>query len=239
VLLENMSAWHNQEFVTQDNGFEGSGTQLVFNSKLMMRWIAMLSSWRKSGYFVYAGRGDEAEARFLSGECALLTSSSASYPALRARAKFALGVAPLPYYDDFDDAPQNTLAGGAALWVLSGKPKRANRGAARFLAFLARPEVQAEWQQMTGFVPLTMAGYDLARKRGYYLKQPGNEVAVRQLVLKIPTEDSKAMRLGDRPRIRGIIDEELETVWSGAKTPFDALNAAVERGNLLLASPRR
>lgn len=239
VLFENMSAWHNQEFVTQDNDFEGAGTQLVFNSKLMVRWIAMLSSWRKSGYFVYSGRGDEAEARFLAGECALLTSSSASYPALRTRARFDLGVAPLPYYDDFDDAPQNTLAGGAALWVLAGKPKRANRGAARFLAFLARPEVQAEWQQMTGFVPLTMAGYEAARKRGYYLKQPGNEIAVRQLALKIPTEDSKAIRLGDRVRIRSIIDEELETVWSGAKSPLDALNAAVERGNQLLsASPR-
>jgi sn-glycerol 3-phosphate transport system substrate-binding protein len=240
VLLENMSAWHNQEFVTQDNGFEGAGTQLVFNGQLMVRWIAMLSSWRKSGYFVYSGRGDEAEARFLAGECALLTSSSASGPALRARAKFDLGVAPLPYYDDFDDAPQNTLAGGAALWVLAGKPKRANRGAARFLAFLARPEVQAEWQQMTGFVPLTMAGYEVARKRGYYLKQPGNEIAVRQLVGKIPTEDSKEIRFGDRFRVRGIIDEELEAVWSGAKAPLDALNDAVERGNLLLSSsPKR
>jgi sn-glycerol 3-phosphate transport system substrate-binding protein len=199
----------------------------------------MLSSWRKSGYFVYSGRGDEAEARFLAGECALLTSSSASYPVLRARAQFDLGVAPLPYYDDFDDAPQNTLAGGAALWVLAGKPKRANRGAARFLAFLARPGVQAEWQQMTGFVPLTKAGYEIARKRGYYLKQPGDEIAVRQLALKIPTGDSKAIRLGDRPRLRGIIDEELETVWSGAKGPLDALNAAVERGNLLLSKPRR
>jgi sn-glycerol 3-phosphate transport system substrate-binding protein len=241
VLLENMSAWHNQEFLTQDNGYEGSGTQLVFNGRLMVRWIAMLSSWRKSGYFVYSGRGgDEAEARFAAGECALLTASSASYPALRAKANFDLGVAALPYYDDFDDAPQNTLAGGAALWVLAGKPKRANRGAARFLAFLARPEVQAEWQRMTGFVPLTLAGYELAQKRGYYLKQPGNEVAVRQLVGKIPTGDSKEIRFGERFRIRGIIDEELEAVWSGTKAPLEALNAAVARGNLLLSStPKR
>jgi sn-glycerol 3-phosphate transport system substrate-binding protein len=124
--------------------------------------------------------------------------------------------------------------------VLAGKPRRANRGAARFLAFLARPQVQADWQQMTGFVPLTMAGYELAQKRGYYLKQPGNEVAVRQLVGKIPTDDSKEIRFGDRLRIRGIIDEELEAVWSGTKAPLEALNAAVERGNLLLSStPKR
>src|SRR5258708_27435097 len=152
VLLENMSAWHNQEFVTQDNGFEGAGPRLAFNSRLMIRWIAMLSTWRKAGYFVYSGRGNEAEARFLAGECALLTSSSASYPGLSERANFDLGVARLPYYDDVDDAPQNTLAGGAALWVLAGKPRKADRGPPRFLAYLARPEVQADWQQNTGHV---------------------------------------------------------------------------------------
>ena len=80
VLIENMSAWHNHEFATQDNGFEGDGTRLAFNERLIVRWVATLSTWRKSGYFVYAAAGEEggkrAEARFASGECALLASSS-------------------------------------------------------------------------------------------------------------------------------------------------------------------
>jgi sn-glycerol 3-phosphate transport system substrate-binding protein len=239
ALVENLSAWHNHEFATQDNSFEGEGTRLAFNDRLMVRWVAMLSTWRKSGYFVYAARGGEAEARFASGECALLAASSASYPLLRAGAKFDLGVAPLPYYDDFDDAPQNTLADGAAFWLLSGRPLQDYRGAARFLAFLARPEIQAEWQASTGFVPVTQAAYELARRRGYYLKQPGNEIAVRQLTEKAPTEESRPMRIADQRRIRGIIDEELGAVWSGAKPPIDALNAAVERGNELLSGARR
>jgi sn-glycerol 3-phosphate transport system substrate-binding protein len=60
---------------------------------------------------------------------------------------------------------------------------------------------------------------------------------VRQLLSR-PTEDSAGIRLGGLPRIRGIIDEELESVWSGAKTPLDALNSAVQRGNLLLDGVR-
>jgi sn-glycerol 3-phosphate transport system substrate-binding protein len=238
VLVENMSAWHNQEFATQDNGFEGEGTRLAFNDRLMVRWVAMLSTWRKSGYFVYRRGGGEAEARFATGECALLASSSASYPALRARVKFDLGVAPLPYYDDFDDAPQNTLAGGAAFWLLSGRPLQDYRGAARFLAFLARPEIQAEWQASTGFVPFTPAAYELAQRRGYYLRQPGDEIAARQLAGKLPTEESRPLRIADRRRIRGIIDEELDAAWTGAKPPLDALNAAVARGNELLSGAR-
>jgi sn-glycerol 3-phosphate transport system substrate-binding protein len=234
VLLENMSAWHNQEFATQHNGMEGQGARLAFNTKLMVRWIAMLSSWMKAGYFWHSGRGVEAEARFASGECALLTSSSASYGALREHAKFDFDVAQLPYYDDFDGAPRNTLVGGAGLWIMGGKPKAQYKGVARFFTYLARPEVQAEWHQKTGYVPLTLAAYELARKQGFYAKHPGQEIAVHQLFLKNPALDMKGIRLGGFVRIRGIIDEELESVWGGRKTPLDALNAAVARGNAVL-----
>lgn len=234
VLLENMSAWHDQRFATHRNGMQGHEARLAFNSRLMVRWISMLSTWREAGYFTYWGRGDEAEARFAAGHCALLTSSSASYAALRARAGFDLGVAQLPYYDDFDEAPQNTLAASAGLWVLAGKPRIEYLGVARFFSFLAQPGVQAEWHQKSGEIPLTYAAYELTRKQGFYAANPGQEIAVRQVLLKLPTWDSRGIRLEQFPRIRGIINEELELVWGGRKSALDALNAAVARGNVLL-----
>jgi sn-glycerol 3-phosphate transport system substrate-binding protein len=234
VLLENMSAWHDQRFATHRNGMEGNDARLAFNSRLMVRWISMLATWRESGYFMYWGRGAEAEARFAAGHCALLTSSSASYAALRARAGFDLGVAQLPYYDDFDDAPQNTLAATAGLWVLAGKPPIEYLGVARFFAFLAQPATQAAWTQKTGDLPLTYAAYELMRKQGFYAANPGQEIAVQQVLAKLPTWDSRGIRLGQFPRIRGIINEELEQVWGGKKSALDALNAAVLRGNVLL-----
>jgi sn-glycerol 3-phosphate transport system substrate-binding protein len=234
VLLENMSAWHDQRFATHRNGMEGTDARLAFNSRLMVRWISTLSTWRQSDYFSYSGRGDEAEARFAAGECALLTSSSASYAALRSRARFEVGVAPLPYYDDFDEAPQNTLAGSAGLWVLAGKPPVEYYGVARFFAFLSQPGVQAEWHQKSGELPLTYAAYELTRKQGFYAANPAQEIAVQQVLAKLPTWDSRGIRLGGFPKIRGIINEELELVWSGKKSALDALNAAVARGNVLL-----
>ena len=53
---------------------ENSGGEL--SRQLMVRWTAMLASWEKAGYFTYAGRTNEAEARFIAGDCALLTASS-------------------------------------------------------------------------------------------------------------------------------------------------------------------
>lgn len=239
VLMETMSVWHNQAFATHHNGMADGPARLAFNTRLMVRWISMLSTWQKSGYFSYSGRNEEAEARFASGECALLTASSASYFRLREAAEFDFGVAQLPYYDDFDDAPQNTLVGGSGLWVVGGLPAGEYRGVARFLAYLSSIDVQAFWHQRTGFVPITEAAYELSRRQGFYRGHPEHEVAVRQLLAKRPTEDSKGIRLGGLRRIRGIIHEELEAVWSGAKPPLEALNTAVRRGNLLLDDAAR
>ena len=234
VLLENMSAWHDQPFATQENGMAGDDARLAFNGQLIVRWVAMLASWQKSGYFTHAGRDNEAEALFAAGKCAVLTSSSSSYAALAERSNFEVAVAPLPYYDDFSAAPQNTLVRGAGLWVMDGRPEREYAGVAGFLAFLASPEVQAEWHQKTGYAPLTRAAYELTRAQGFYALHPGHEVAVRQLMVKPPTKDSRGIRLGGLPRIREIINEELESVWGGRNTPLDALNAAVARGNDVL-----
>ena len=234
VHLENASAWHNQEFATKHSGMDGLDAKLSFNTHLMMRHISTLASWVKAEYFTYTGRRDDAEARFTTGACALLTASSSTYAELREAAKFDFGVAPLPYYDDVKGAPQNTLIGGGGVWVIGGHKKPEYLGVAKFLAYLSKPEVQADWHQKTGYVPTTTAAYELPKKSGFYDKHPGHEMAIRQLLLKNPTNDSKGIRLGDFVKIRTIIDEELEAVWAFTKTPKQALDAAVERGNVVL-----
>jgi sn-glycerol 3-phosphate transport system substrate-binding protein len=233
VLLENMSLWHNQEFATQGNGVGGADARFAFNTHVMMRFIAMLSSWSKAGYFTYTGRGEEAEARFAAGECAVLTTSSAAQERLARTAKFAIGTSHLPYYDDVPGAPQNTVPGGAGLWVFGGKKPAEYRAVAKFFSFLLQPEEQARWHQRTGYLPVTRQAYEISRKAGFYRERPGQEIALRQLVAA-PTRDSRGIRLGDYRWIRAILDEELEAVWSQTRTPKDALDRAVERGNEML-----
>lgn len=224
AMLENMAAWHNQAFATD---------RLMFNNRLAVRWVSTLATWQKAGYFTRATRRDEAESRFAEGECALLAASSADYAELRRRAKFDLGIAQFPYYDDFDSAPLNTLSAGAALWVMAGRPKADYAGVAQFLAYFARPEVQAEWHQKTGLVPLNAAAYQLTRTQGFYAANPGHEIAVRQLISR-GTPNWKSLRLVQHPRVRSIIDEEIDLAWQGKKGSVDALNAAVARGNAYL-----
>jgi sn-glycerol 3-phosphate transport system substrate-binding protein len=233
VLIENMSLWHKQEFATRGNGMGGADARLAFNTHLMMRFVAMLSSWARAGYFTYAGRGDEAEARFAQGECGVLTTSSAAQGHILRDAQFTVGVSQLPYFDDVPGAPGNTAVGGAGLWVFGGKRPAEYLAVARFLAYLARPEVQAQWHEKTGFLPLSRAAADLARKDGFYRRQQGQEIALHQLSAA-PAPGSSGIRLGDYRWIRPVLDEELESVWARTRTPKEALDAAVHRGNALL-----
>ena len=234
VILENTSTWHNQDFATRENGLGGLDAKLIFNTHLMVRHVSMLTSWSRAGYFTYSGRRIEGEKRFAAGECAMLTAASSSAAELRSAAGFDFGVAQLPYYDDVKGAPHHSLIGGGGLWVLAGKKMPEYRGVAKFLAYLARPKVQAEWHQNTGYIPVTRAAYDLTRESGYYETHPGQLIAIRQLQLNAPTKESRGIRLGEFTKIREIIEEELEAALDGSKPPKLALDNAADRGNALL-----
>jgi len=228
--LENFSAWHNVLFSSLNNGFGGLGTRLEFNSPLHVRHFENLANMAKQGLFVYKGRNNAADATIVSGECAMATASAGLLGNLKRNAKFAFGVSTLPYYPDVPGAPQNSVIGGASLWVMAGKKNDVYKGVGQFLSFLAKPEVAAASHQRTGYLPVTKAAYELTEKSGFYAKNPGADVAVQQMIRKT-TDKSRGIRIGNFVQIRTIIDEETENIWSGKKSAKEGLDAAVKRGN--------
>jgi sn-glycerol 3-phosphate transport system substrate-binding protein len=83
-------------------------------------------------------------------------------------------------------------------------------------------------------VPITQAAFELTKKSGFYDKNPGRDMAVRQLTNKVPTENSKGLRFGNFVQGRTVIEEELEFAFAGRKTAKAALDDAVRRGNEIL-----
>ena len=235
VLLENYGAWHNLPFATEQNGFGGLDTQLKFNDEPRVKLISMLADWSKDKRFVYGGREDKPTPLMTGAECAMEITSSGSASTMFASLKPEnVGIAMMPYSPEVKAQPQNSIIGGATLWVLQGRPKADYKGVAKFLNFIASPEVAAKWHQDTGYVPITIAAAKLTEDSGFYKKNPGRDVAVKQLMLNAPTENSKGLRLGNFVQIRDAEDEELEGVWSGKKDAKTALDDAVKRGNELL-----
>jgi len=235
VQIENFSAWHNVPIGTMENGFAGLGTEFTINSPLHVKHIAQLAEWQKTKIFDYGGRRSDSAPKFYNGECAMYMNSSAALAGIKANAKdFEFGVGMLPYWPDVAGAPQNSIIGGATLWVLTGHKKAEYKGVAAFFNYLSSAEVQADWHQFTGYLPITTAAYELSKKQGFYEKNPGADVSIKQMTLNKPTPNSKGLRFGNFVQIRDVINEELEAIWAGNKTAQQGLDEAVSRGNDLL-----
>ena len=232
--IEQFSAWHNLPLATKANGLDGVDPELKFNTPIMTKHIAALAEAIKDKSFDYGGRTNEAEGRFLSGDCAVIQTSSGFYGNVKTNAKFAFGMTELPFYPDIPDAPQNSIIGGASLWVMGGKKPEDYKGIAKFFTFLSRTEVQREMHEVTGYLPITKAAYEATKASGFYEKNPGREIPILQLAGKPPTENSRGLRLGNLVQIRDVIAEDLEGVFAGKSEPKAALDDAVARGNTIL-----
>jgi sn-glycerol 3-phosphate transport system substrate-binding protein len=234
INVENFSAFHNLPIATKTNGFEGLDAVLTFNNPVVARHIAQLAQWQTDKTFDYSGRATTSEPRFQNGECGIFIGSSGTRADIKANSKFEVGYGMLPYWSDVQGAPQNTIIGGATLWVLRDRPRAEYKGVAKFFGFLSKPQVQAAWHQNTGYLPITQAAFDLTRAQGFYDRNPGTAISIEQITLKPPTENSRGVRLGSFVLIRDVIDDELEQAFAGKKTAQQALDTAVERGNRLL-----
>jgi sn-glycerol 3-phosphate transport system substrate-binding protein len=234
--IENFSAWHNVPIGTRQNGMGGLDTQFTINSPLHVRHVAMLADMAKKGLFTYAGRTNQGDAKFSSGECAMFTGSTGAQAGIRKAAKFEWSINFIPYHDDVKGAPQNSIIGGASLWVMTAKTRKPEeyKAVAKFFAYLSRPEVQMDWHVKTGYVPITQAAYEMTKKSGFYEKDPGAELAVKQLTNKPPTENSRGLRFGNFVQGRTVIEEELEAAFAGKKDAKTAMDDAVRRGNEIL-----
>jgi len=232
--VENFSAWHNIPIGTKQNGMGGLDTSFTINNPLLVRHIAMLGDMAKKGLFIYAGRTNQGDAKFSSGECAMFSGSAGAQAGIKKAGKVDWSINFIPYHDDVKGAPQNSIIGGASLWVMGGKKPEEYKGVAKFLHFLSSPEIQMEWHTKTGYVPITQASYELTRKSGFYEKNPGADMPVKELTLHNPTANSKGLRFGNFVQGRTVIEEELEAVFAGKKDAKSALDEAQKRGNEIL-----
>ena len=232
--IEQFDAWHNLPLATKANGLDGVDTELKFNTPIMTKHIAALAEAIKDKSFDYGGRTNEAEGRFISGDCAMIQTSSGFYGNVKTNAKFAFGMTELPYYPDIAGAPQNSINGGASLWVMGGKKPEEYKGIAKFFSYLSRTDVQREMHEVTGYLPITKAAYEATKAAGFYEKNPGREIPLLQLAGKSPTENSRGLRLGNLVQIRDVIAEDLEGVFAGKSEPNAALDDAAARGNAIL-----
>ncbi|MES2749901.1 MAG: sn-glycerol-3-phosphate ABC transporter substrate-binding protein UgpB [Pseudomonadota bacterium] len=234
VNLEQLSSWHNVPLASKANGLDGFDTVLEFNGPLQLKHLQTLIDLQKDKTYDYSGRTNTGEGRFTSGECPIFLTSSAFFGQVKANAKFDWTNAPMPYYPDQTGAPQNSIIGGASLWIMGGKKPEEYKGVAKFLAFLSDTDRQVAIHKASGYLPITKAAYAKAKADGFYKDQPYLETPLLELTNKEPTANSRGLRLGNMVQLRDIWAEEIEGALAGKKTAKEALDASVTRGNAML-----
>jgi sn-glycerol 3-phosphate transport system substrate-binding protein len=232
--IEQFSAWHNVPIASKANGLDGFDTVLAFNTPLETKLLENLAELQKDKSFDYSGRTNTGEGRFTSGECPLYMTSSAFYPNVKANAKFDYTAVAMPYFPDVKDAPQNSIIGGASLWVMGGKSPEEYKGIAKFFTFLSDTDRQVYLHQVSGYLPITKAAYEKTKASGFYDKNPILEVPLKELTNKPPTENSRGLRFGGMVQMRDVWAEEIEAALAGKKSAKEALDSAVSRGNAML-----
>jgi sn-glycerol 3-phosphate transport system substrate-binding protein len=233
-FIEQFSAWHNVSIGTKANGLDGFDTTLDFNNPLETKLLENLVELQRDKSYDYSGRTNTGEGRFTSGECPLYMSSSAFYPNVKANAKFTYTAVPMPYFPDVAGVPQNSIIGGASLWVMGGKSTEEYKGIAKFFTFLSDTDRQIYLHQVSGYLPITKAAYEKTKESGFYDKNPILEVPLKELTNKPPTENSRGLRFGGMVQMRDVWSEEIEAALAGKKSAKEALDAAVSRGNQML-----
>jgi sn-glycerol 3-phosphate transport system substrate-binding protein len=230
IHLENFAAWNNTPYATKENGLAGQDAELQINAPLFVNHFQALADLAKDGTFKYGGRTSEAKQIFLAGECGIFTESSGGLGDI-IKSGMNYGIGQLPYDSDAAGAPQNTIPGGASLWVFAGKSADQYKGVAAFFNYLSQTEVQTYLHQKSGYLPVTLKAYEETKKSGFYEKNPGRETPITQMMGKEPTANSRGVRLVNLPQVRDIENEEFEKMLAGDQTAQQALDNAVKRGN--------
>ncbi len=234
-FTENFHSRHNLQFATENNGYDGvKGTKILVNSPEQKMMFEKLKDWHDNGLFGYYGAGwSDNQKPFEENKVALWIGSSGSFGGLLKTAQMPFSATFLPYWKAVEGAGTNTFIGGAALFAFSGKSEEENNCTASFFQFLTSPEIQYFYHKSTGYVPITKAAYELAKKDGHYEKFPQAEVGIQQLMLP-GGEWSKGYRMGFYPQIREVMEREYGKIFSGETTVEDAFKTIEEESNKLL-----
>ena len=236
IQLEQYSAIHDLPFATKANGFEGLDAELRFNGPQQVKQWDRLLGMAKEGLYEYGGRDTVPDALFYSGQAAIGFGSSAGRGQIVANAKFKWAAALLPIDPEVNANPINSIIGGASLWTMTTKQrtKAEYKAVAEFLKFLSTPEQDAHFHQVTGYVPVTFGGYEKSKADGYYEKQPGADIPIKQLARGQVTPNSRGLRLGRLSEIRNILYEETEKALQGQQSAKEALDNGARRGDRVL-----
>lgn len=162
---------------------------------------------------------------FLAGQASMMLLSTGSLTHVLNNAKFPVEVGFVP------KNVRNAVAiGGASLMIPAGVEGARKDAAWTMIKWMTAPEKSGWWSRATGYFAPNMGAYDLPEMKDYLAKRPQAQVAVNQLVHARPW-----FATFKTVPVRKALEDEVQAVLSGKKSPKDALAAAQKAADEILA----
>ena len=151
-LFKSMLKQNGCEIVVQG---EDGKIQPVYNNEAALEVTDFWYSLVTSGIMA-AGEHDNAENRFLSGNCAFIAATSNRISRWRGATEFELGAIEMPYFKT-----QSLALGGNVMVILTDDPQKVE-AAWEYISYLTSAEKNAEFALATGYLPIRKSELDNA-----------------------------------------------------------------------------
>ena len=191
-----------------------------------LQFLNMLVT-KNQAYLVAKQFGDQSD--FAVGKAAFTFGSSAGIPfyataVMSSTAPFKWGVAPAPH-----TTPNPVVdVYGPSVAIFNNGSDAKGQAAWRFVKYLMSPDANAEWVKTTSYFPARKS--TLAQLSDFIGKNP----LYGSLVANLPYGMNEPQIAAWNP-IRTAMGDAMTAVASGASTPEDAMNTAVQKANAALA----
>lgn len=161
---------------------------------------------------------------FLEGKTAIMWHSTGNLTTVKKNAKFDFGVAMLPA-----GKRRGTPTGGGNFYIFKKSSAEEQAASMKLIRFLTQPERTAEWSIGTGYLGTRPDAYETDALKKYVVEFPPAAVARDQL--EFATAELSTYQTG---RVRKLLDDAIQSVLTGAKTPAEALGSAQGQADKVL-----
>ena len=161
---------------------------------------------------------------FLEGKTAIMWHSTGNLTVVKEKAKFDFGVAMLPA-----NKRRGTPTGGGNFYLFAKTSSEERAAVLRLIRFLTQASRTAEWSIKTGYLGTRPDAYATPELMQYVKEFPPAAVARDQL--KFATAELSTYQTG---RVRKLLDDAIQSVLTGSKSPAEALGGAQKTADRLL-----
>ena len=161
---------------------------------------------------------------FLEGRTAIMWHSTGNLTTVKKKAKFDFGVAMLPA-----NKRRGTPTGGGNFYLFKKSSPEEQAASLKLIRFLTQPARTAEWSMKTGYLGTRPDAYATPELKQYVKDFPPAAVARDQL--EFATAELSTYQTG---RVRKLLDDAIQSVLTGSKSPAEALGGAQKKADRLL-----